>query len=132
MNDKLPLGDVSTRRVHVAAALLGLWLAAGCGGGKKAPAHAGGGHETSSSTGGGSANAGGGEGSGGDSTDKAEGEGDGKPKKSACAGGDVELMAALIQSACEVPNSKAGDKPADVKTALDVKVSPSASKVAPG
>lgn len=130
MNDPSPKSIVV-----VTAALLPLLLAAsGCGGKKppKGPSNAGvdGAATTSSEhgsdSGNGASGGSGGEGGGGGGGDE------GKPKGASCSGGDVDLMGALIQSACEVPNAKAGDKPVDVKGRLDVKVATGSAKVAPG
>jgi hypothetical protein len=62
----------------------------------------------------------------------AGGEGEGKSKASACTGFDLDLMAALIQSACEVPNPSPSAPQKDMKGLLEVKVTTSANKVAPG
>jgi len=68
-----------------------------------------------------------------ESTAAAPGTSDDKaPKATSCGGADVDLMAALIQSACEVPNAKPDEKPRDVKGTLEVTVAPSATKVSPG
>jgi len=68
-----------------------------------------------------------------DTAGAAPGTADDKTAKvTSCGGADVDLMAALIQSACEVPNAKPDDKPRDVKGALEVTVAPSAAKVTPG
>ena len=125
MNDMTPWASL------LAAALL---LTSACGGSKKPATNASGGD--TSTSGGASGDKGGGDKastSGGSSSDGAGGGDEGgKPKAAMCSGGDVDLMAALIQSACEVPNSKAGDKPVDVKGKLEVKVAMSSTKVAPG
>ena len=55
-----------------------------------------------------------------------------KSKASTCTGAEIDLMSALIQSACEVPNPKPDEKPHELKAALDVKIAPSKDKVAPG
>ncbi len=72
----------------------------------------------------------------GDAADAGEAKGENgepaKSKASTCTGADIDLMSALIQSACEVPNPKPDDKPRDLKAALDVKVAPSSNKIAPG
>ena len=63
--------------------------------------------------------------------DAGAGEGEGKSKASACTGFDLDLMAALIQSACEV-QTPPGAAQKDMKGLLEVKVTTSANKVAPG
>ncbi|MDB4994349.1 MAG: hypothetical protein JWM74_1781 [Myxococcaceae bacterium] len=55
-----------------------------------------------------------------------------KSKASACTGFDLDLMAALIQSACEVQNPSPSAPQKDMKGLLEVKVTTSANKVAPG
>jgi hypothetical protein len=58
--------------------------------------------------------------------------GDGAPKASPCTGFEMDLMDALGQSACEVPNPKPDDKPIDVKGKLEVTALSTANKVVPG
>jgi hypothetical protein len=51
---------------------------------------------------------------------------------SPCTGSDIDLLNALIQSACEVKNIAPDAKLKDVSALLDVKVSPSSNTVPPG
>ena len=105
------------------------WMAAvaigslGCGG-KHPPAKAAeeatGSDSTSSEDDGGSASLGQGD-EKGDS---------GKP--SPCTGFDMDLVAALEQSACEVQNPKPDEKPRDLKNVLDVKLMALGNSVVPG
>lgn len=120
------------RGSQVLALLLPLALAsASCGGSKKdaksgenasgetADKAEGNGESKADNSGGGGAA---GEGAGGEA----------KSKASVCTGIDLDLMSALLQSACEVqsPNPNAPQK--DMKGILDVRVTTSANKVAPG
>ena len=55
------------------------------------------------------------------------------PKKDECTGLEIaDLMDALQKSACEVPSPKPDDKPLEPKDKLDIKVSTSSAKIAPG
>ncbi len=54
------------------------------------------------------------------------------PKATSCTGFEMDLMNALIQSACEVPNAKPEDKPRDLKKVLQVTAMATSNKVAPG
>jgi hypothetical protein len=49
-----------------------------------------------------------------------------------CSAFEIDLMNALSQSACEVPNPKPDDKPRDLKNVLDVKVTASSPSVVGG
>lgn len=49
-----------------------------------------------------------------------------------CGAYEIDLMNALSQSLCEVPNAKPDDKPRDLKNVLDVKVTASSPSVAGG
>jgi hypothetical protein len=98
-----------------------LALATACGGGSKKEAKTG--ENTASNT---SAEEAKPEG------DAGAAEGEGKSKASACTGFDLDLMAALIQSACEVPNPSASAPQKDMKGLLEVKVTTSSNKAAPG
>ncbi len=97
--------------------LVGLGLAAGgCGGSKKDakdPADKSGSETTTEADAG------------------ASGEAAEPSKASLCTGGDIDLMAALIQSACET-KGKPDDKPRDMKGLLEVKLNTSANKIEPG
>lgn len=71
------------------------------------------------------------------SGDKGEGSGtdgdESKSKSSICSGFDIDLIAALGHSACEVPDVKATDaKSMDMKGKLEVKLAATASRVDPG
>lgn len=104
------------------ATLFGLLvLAVGCGGGKK-PA-------------GTSADADGGGGDGGDDTTSADkGDGGAADKKDECIGFDIaNVEDMLLKSSCEEPNTKPDSlTPVDLKGKLEVIVSASPTKVAPG
>ncbi len=110
-------------RSSLNASLFGLLvLAIGCGGGKK-PA------TTSADSDAGS--------DGGDDTASADGKGDGGPgaeKKDECIGFDIaNVEDLLLKSACEEPNTKPDSlTPIDLKGKLEVIVSASPMKVAPG
>jgi hypothetical protein len=108
-----------------------------CGGGKKPPADA----TESKSDSTASEKSGEGKGDGeskGDKSGEGKGEGksdgeEGKSKASICTGFELDLVNALNNSACEVPNQKATDvKAVDLKKRLQVKLSTSANKVEPG
>jgi hypothetical protein len=58
--------------------------------------------------------------------------GDGAAKPSPCTGFEMDLLDALGQSACEVPNPKPDDKPVDVKGKLQITALSTANKVVPG
>lgn len=107
------------------AALLGLLaLAAGCGGGKK-PA------STSADPDGGSSSSS----DGGDDTASAEpGDGGAGDKKDDCVGFDIaNVEDLLLKSACEEPNTKPDSlTPINLKGKLEVIVSASPTRVAPG
>jgi hypothetical protein len=113
-----------------ALALFGtLFATASCGGSKQDAK----GGENSDKTEGDGKSDGGGEGKGEGKSDGREGAGDeAKSKASACTGFDLDLMTALIQSACEVQDPKADEKQKEMKGLLEVKVTTSANKVAPG
>lgn len=66
--------------------------------------------------------------------EKKEGDKDGAPKKDDCVGFDIaSLDDALLKSACEVPNATPGAVPnADLKGKVEVSVSSSPTRVAPG
>jgi hypothetical protein len=57
---------------------------------------------------------------------------DGAAKPSPCTGFEMDLMEALVQSACEVPNMKPDDKPQEVKGKLEVTLLSMGNKVVPG
>ncbi len=58
---------------------------------------------------------------------------DGEKKAVPCSGANIpDLLAALSQAACEVPNAKVGDKALDVKNALEVKVTADSPRIPPG
>ncbi len=57
---------------------------------------------------------------------------DGAAKPSPCTGFEMDLLEALGQSACEVPNPKPDDKPVDVKGKLAVTAMSVGNKVVPG
>jgi hypothetical protein len=57
---------------------------------------------------------------------------DNTPKKDPCTGFEMDLAAALMESACEVPNPKPDDKNVDMKGKLDVTLVASSAQVAPG
>jgi hypothetical protein len=54
------------------------------------------------------------------------------PKKDPCTGFEMDLGAALMNAACEVPNPKTDDKSLDTKGKLEITVVPSSSTVSPG
>jgi hypothetical protein len=54
------------------------------------------------------------------------------PKTNPCNGFEMDLMAALIQSACEVPNPKPDDKARDLKGKLEVTAMASMNRIPPG
>lgn len=61
------------------------------------------------------------------------GEDDAKPKTSICTGFELDLLAALGHSSCEVADKKPTDvKQVDLKKVLDIKLMTSANKVEPG
>jgi len=55
-----------------------------------------------------------------------------QPKKDPCTGFELDLGAVLALSACEVPNPKPDEKPADMKGKLEVKLVASQATIAPG
>src|SRR5271170_38897 len=66
------------------------------------------------------------------SADDAGAAGDGAAKASPCTGFEMDLIEALGQRACEVPNMKPDDKPQDVKGKLEVTVLSLGNTVVPG
>jgi hypothetical protein len=62
----------------------------------------------------------------------AAGEGGAPAAANACTGADLDLLNALIQSACEVKTPAPDAKPKDMSALLDVKVSPNPATVSPG
>jgi hypothetical protein len=99
---------------------------AACGGSKK---------DAKSAEGGGDKAETGGDKAAGDAKGEGKGESEGgeaKSKASACTGADLDLLAALLQSACEVQNPSPSAPQKDMKGLLDVKITTSANKVAPG
>jgi hypothetical protein len=56
----------------------------------------------------------------------------GKAAQNPCAGFEMDLMAALNQSACEVPDAKPDSKPKDMKATLTVTATADSARVAPG
>jgi len=70
----------------------------------------------------------------GGETDAAPAGADGgpAPAANACTGADIDLLNALIQSACEVKTPPPDAKPRDVSATLDVKINLSTGTVAPG
>ncbi|MDP9037504.1 MAG: hypothetical protein M3O50_22130 [Myxococcota bacterium] len=58
---------------------------------------------------------------------------EGEKKAVPCSGASIpDLLAALSQAACEVPNAKAGDRQQDVKKNLDIKVMADPPRIPPG
>lgn len=62
----------------------------------------------------------------------AKAEEDKGPKKDPCTGFDMDLNAALMQAACEVPNPKPDEKTVDMKGKLSVTLVPSSATLSPG
>ncbi len=53
-------------------------------------------------------------------------------KKDPCVGFELDLSAALMQAACEIPNPKPDEKSSDTKGKLEVTLVPSSAQVSPG
>jgi hypothetical protein len=74
------------------------------------------------------------------STDDSSGSGDADagatgdqgPKKDPCTGFEMDLGAALMNAACEVPNPKPDDKTVDLKGKLEVTFAASSPTISPG
>ncbi len=121
------VAKLDARQACALIAAIGL-VAAGCGGAKKDANEPASSETSSSETPADSSNA---SGSSAGADGGAAAEGDPKAKSaSVCTGFDLDLTQVLGQSACEL--AKQDDKVKDLKNIVDVKLTSSAAKVAPG